>query len=797
MGRPDEPIPSHNSVFGKAPSIWFITVGATVLAGLHFYNPPNDDADPEFRVTSSNGTGTKNYGHQKEQVMISDIRGMEGRFNIDEHSFAAFRSPNLNSVDLRNDDTIIRDYYPAVEEFILEHILRVESVFIFDHCVRKALSDKSQPSPVRKVHIDQSPQAAFMRLERHVPKLVGGEILSDHQRFRILNIWRPIHGHVQDHLLEFADSRSVEDEDLVKIAHIYHDRVGETLGVKFNPRQRFWYWSDMGTNEVLVLQCFDSGKRPVDQPPSRCAHASFDLPGSITSQRKSIERGAKPKWEEYWETYGNDHPKVLEFINSYPSDNLDNAVLAEIISITGDAERRTFKTIFRDVGKLKDFLASIPQEPHVRTITVRSLTRSLIRLLGARFEMDYELWTARFQSSDREYFAGPLNEQGDGPSATPQPFLRNRRISHTVRSMRLIDTNPLGSSDSQTGPRMYLIRRVSGHLRKDGPVWTFLFFCDQIPTFEESNYVSDIPGQSMPCIPDWIAGSLNVRTPDGHYERLLDDGFGLVSDNFNDEDFITATSFLGRRFLLNLDYFQRQLLYQQRYINFLTSMPAYKENSIVPRAFLEDLKQEGNALLVVDSRLKALRDRTTTILNTVISLNSIRQARIAGDMAQLQREDAAMSFRQGESLRRLTLLNMVFLPPSLVASIYGMNTNVTMNTKFWTFIIAALISIMLTGLAILIEAKKTHRRREDIEAGKTRQNPKDAGFFRNIWNWLGTHHLVYNEKRMFDYPPIRTGQIHDHQDLIIASKRVDVQTTTVVEDITRLSVPEQRRRMAT
>lgn len=26
--------------------------------------------------------------------------------------------------------------------------------------------------------------------------------------------------------------------------------------------------------------------------------------------------------------------------------------------------------------------------------------------------MDYELWMARFQPSDREYFAGPLNEKG-------------------------------------------------------------------------------------------------------------------------------------------------------------------------------------------------------------------------------------------------------------------------------------------------------------------------------------------------------------------------------------------------
>ena len=94
--------------------------------------------------------------------------------------------------------------------------------------------------------------------------------------------------------------------------------------------------------------------------------------------------------------------------------------------------------------------------------------------------------------------------------------------------MRLIDTNPLLNSDDFIGPRMYIIRRVSGHLRRDGSAWTFLFFCDPVATFEESHYVSDIPGQSMPYPTDWITGSLNDDTPADHYDRLIKDGFGLV-----------------------------------------------------------------------------------------------------------------------------------------------------------------------------------------------------------------------------------------------------------------------------
>lgn len=78
-----------------------------------------------------------------------------------------------------------------------------------------------------------------------------------------------------------------------------------------------------------------------------------------------------------------------------------------------------------------------------------------------------------------------------------------------------------------------------------------------------------------------------------------------------------AAGFLGRRFLLNLDYFQRQLFYHQRCINYLTNGPTNGANMILPNYFKKDLLQEANALLVIDGRLAALRDRTTTVLAIV------------------------------------------------------------------------------------------------------------------------------------------------------------------------------------
>jgi hypothetical protein len=106
---------------------------------------------------------------------------------------------------------------------------------------------------------------------------------------RIINVWRLTRGPVIHHPLAFAESGSVSDEDLVKVAHKYEDQTGETLTAKFNSNQRFWYWSHMKVDEVLLLQCFDSAQRGGGRRSSRCAHASFDLPGNTPNERESIE----------------------------------------------------------------------------------------------------------------------------------------------------------------------------------------------------------------------------------------------------------------------------------------------------------------------------------------------------------------------------------------------------------------------------------------------------------------------------------------------------------------------------
>lgn len=69
-----------------------------------------------------------------------------------------------------------------------------------------------------------------------------------------------------------------------------------------------------------------------------------------------------------------------------------------------------------------------------------------------------------------------------------------------------------------------MTRRGNGCIWSKGSVVIYVgmdlhrhsYFCDQVLSFEENHYASDIPGQSMPRLSDWIAGSLNDKTPNGH-----------------------------------------------------------------------------------------------------------------------------------------------------------------------------------------------------------------------------------------------------------------------------------------
>jgi hypothetical protein len=237
----------------------YVPRGAT-RADLTFYAPPADYSAPfNYVETPPPGQPQRNYGEDTQKVSLTDIRGTEDAFTLDKDSFQALQNiPSTTTYTTFDSDASIREtYYPEVEALLLQHIPNAHKIILFDHTIRRA-NPNAPRQPVNRVHVDQTPAAALARVNLHITDPAEAEALAQ-GRYRIVNVWRPLSAEpVQSSPLAFASAASVEESDLVAIQHRYPDRNGETMGVQFNPAQKWFYWSGMTGSERLFLKCSDS-----------------------------------------------------------------------------------------------------------------------------------------------------------------------------------------------------------------------------------------------------------------------------------------------------------------------------------------------------------------------------------------------------------------------------------------------------------------------------------------------------------------------------------------------------------
>ena len=85
---------------------------------------------------------------------------------------------------------------------------------------------------------------------------------------------------------------------------------------------------------------------------------------------------------------------------------------------------------------------------------------------------------------------------------------------------------PNGSSNA--GARIFVVRRISAHLRQDADLWTFIYICSPYMNFDDAHLTTEIPGNVQMPISSWIADFINEKSPCEFLEDLRQDGFGFV-----------------------------------------------------------------------------------------------------------------------------------------------------------------------------------------------------------------------------------------------------------------------------
>ena len=230
------------------------------VKGVLNYISPIADKPHTYNYEPPAGTPRQNFHDDAHTVTIEDLRGRERDFSLDRHGFEA--ATHWSRETRFDDDATIRAQYYAESEALLRDLLGADRVLTFDHTIRRRLPGQpahreGQRQPVARVHVDQTDLSGQARVWRHLPDEAEALLAG---RVRIVNLWRPIVGPVFDHPLAMADGRTLAPSDLIATDLLYPDRKGETYSVAFNPAHRWYYWSGMQPDEVLLLKCYDSAQ---------------------------------------------------------------------------------------------------------------------------------------------------------------------------------------------------------------------------------------------------------------------------------------------------------------------------------------------------------------------------------------------------------------------------------------------------------------------------------------------------------------------------------------------------------
>lgn len=192
------------------------------------------------------------------KVPIRDGRPIADQLRLDEHGFELVE--HRSAVKNFYDDAEVKSIYYAEASRLLKELTGASRVLVFDHTTRRRIPGADDRrdgvrQPVNRVHVDHTAKSAPQRVRDLIPG-EAHELLRG--RVQVINLWRPIHGPLRDAPLAVCDARSVAFDDLVASDLIYPNRVGETYAVSYRPAHRWYYFSKMRPEEVLLLKCYDS-----------------------------------------------------------------------------------------------------------------------------------------------------------------------------------------------------------------------------------------------------------------------------------------------------------------------------------------------------------------------------------------------------------------------------------------------------------------------------------------------------------------------------------------------------------
>ena len=256
----------------------------TTVQGSLYYAAPNDGQLFHYAY-APHGTRETNIEFVEHVVDINDVRASPApRFDVEGASLLSHRSAVRSFYDVNE---LHRVGYPETADLVRRFTGAAE-VVVFDHNIRrggqqgKAASASDIKRPVFHIHTDFSDRSAPVR----AAAVLGKTSIPD-RRMAAINVWRPLAEPLRDCPLALCDALSIEARDLRETDLLYPDRTGQIYYLTFNPAHRWYYASDMRTDEVWMFKNYDSA---TDGRARFTPHTAFiDTTRKPAAARESIE----------------------------------------------------------------------------------------------------------------------------------------------------------------------------------------------------------------------------------------------------------------------------------------------------------------------------------------------------------------------------------------------------------------------------------------------------------------------------------------------------------------------------
>jgi hypothetical protein len=228
-----------------------------VVDGAVYYAAAGEPRLFCYADTPPEGEAETNVEFVPHVVPIRDLRRARGTLRLDVEGAAAYRHRSAVRDFLDEDE--LRHVGYAESAAIVRAVTGAEQVVVFDHNIRRGADPiPASPAcahkrPVFHVHTDFTADSAPVRASR-----VLDPQLASTRRIAAINVWRPIAAPVLDSPLALCDASSVAASDLVAAELRYPDRTGEIYYVRYNAAHRWYYLTEMRSDEVWVFKNYDA-----------------------------------------------------------------------------------------------------------------------------------------------------------------------------------------------------------------------------------------------------------------------------------------------------------------------------------------------------------------------------------------------------------------------------------------------------------------------------------------------------------------------------------------------------------